>query len=464
MNEDDPQMKKACICPPAETLRRTALALAVLVVRAGPAAGQQAPAAPTDLVGYRSAAGTVTLQWVDPEDASITKYQVQYQRYTDGYNAWADLAGTGASSTSATVSSLSDVARYTFRVRACAGSTCGGHAEEWLEMTQYQVTSATITSRPRAGDTYTVGETIEVTIAWNVRTATFLGNRTFNLAISIGAHERRIGHSGGRSARPPLRWRYTVTAADLDTDGVSVTKDLWGNSPNVAGGGLAQLVKNLGRHRIVNDANHKVNGALTAPAAPTGLTAAAGFGQVTLSWTDPQLSSLGAYQIRYAPASGSYPATWTTISGSSATTTEHTVRSLTNETEYKFQIRARNGAGFSAAAEVRATPTATPLVSAVRFAGTPASGDTYGAGEAVLVDVEFSAPITVTGTPRLGLTVGTATRQAAMTSADSNTLRFRYVVAATDTDLDGIGIASGALTLNGATIAGGGGGKPRALT
>ena len=440
-------MIRRLLCNPA-------VALALLAAWAGPAAGQQAPAAPTDFIGYRSAASTVTLQWVDPEDSTITKYQVQYQSGNCCYNAWADLAGTGASSTTAMVSSLSDTARYFFRVRACAGSTCGGHAEEWLEMTRHQVTSTTITSRPRAGDTYTVGEIIEVTLHYHDVRGAIWRSRAMLLPIQIGANERRVGSGTGTIAHP-FRYRYTVGAADLDADGISVTEDLSGAPGNIWGSS-SQLVRNLGRHRIVNDPSHKVNGALTAPAAPTGLTAEPGLGQVTLRWTDPELSSLGAYQVRHAQASGSYPATWTTISGSDATTTEHTVTSLTNETEYKFQIRAQNGAGFGPAAEVMGTPTATPVVSGVDIASAPASGDTYGAGEAVLVDVEFSAPLTppTTGMPRLVLTVGTATRQAIMTSVAASSLRFRYIVAATDADTDGIGIAANALTLNGATLAG----------
>ena len=88
---------------------------------------------------------------------------------------------------------------------------------------------------------------------------------------------------------------------------------------------------------------------------------------------------------------------------------------------------------------------------------TPVSGDTYGAGEVVRVDVEFSAVLTVTGAPRLALTVGAAARQAAMERVRERAIRFAYTVRSGDVDADGIGVAAAALTLGGGTILGPGG-------
>ena len=443
-------------------LRNLALA-ALAAAFAMPAAAQTAPAAPTGLTGWESATRIVTVQWDDPDDSTITKYQWRNTSLSGSFPAWTDISGSGATTTTATTTTaFPNIWNRRIQVRACAGTTCGNASEVRVDVGQVPIIDVSITSTPRAGDTYTVGETISVAVTWAAWASP--DNRGIQLTFSIGANNRTVEttarpRNSGTSAarRGTVTWHYTVVAQDVDADGISI-----GPYPiGLAGrmdfyGGIVTGAGNVGQHQIRNSANHKVNGALTVPAAPTGLTAAEGSGEVTLSWADPQLSSLGGYEVRYAPATDSYPETWTAVPGD-ASTTEYTVTSLTNETEYKFQLRAKNGVGDGAAAEVRATPTAAPLVSDVSFAGAPVARDTYGAGEAVFVDVEFTAPVTVTGSPRLALTVGGNQRQAQMQSVTDSTIRFRYIVVAADRDTDGIGIAANALTPNGATITSAGG-------
>ena len=447
--------RRVCLGLVLRTLARyRRLAVAAALCSAGLAAAQTAqPAAPTGFVAYQSGSGEITLQWDNPGDSSITRHQLRYLRNAGGYGNWADIQG--GDTTSTVISSLDATSDYRFQLRACASSTCGNDVSEAsVEMSAARVTSVTITSSPRSGDTYTVGETIEVTVTWSQSVLVFSG--TVNLGISIGANTRTVGHFGGRLLGvTSIRWRYTVVAADVDSDGISIgASAISGLRPPTGVGGRDQASRTIGRHRIVNSTSHKVDGGLAAPAAPAGLMATRGFRQVTLNWTDPEQSGIGGYEIRHAPAAENYSAAWSTISASHASTTEHTVGALTNETEYKFQIRATNGVGAGSSAEVRATPTAIPLVTDVRFVETPRSGIAYGAGELVRLDVEFSVPITVTGAPRLALTIGAATRQADFESAGSNTVRFRYQIVAADRDTDGIGVASTALTLNGGTIVG----------
>ena len=102
--------------------------------------------------------------------------------------------------------------------------------------------------------------------------------------------------------------------------------------------------------------------AQSAPAAPTGLAAAPLDAQAALTWNDPSDSTITGYSVRSStslPVSG----TWTAIASSGATTTSHTVASLTNGTRYYFQIRATNANGDSAASntatiQLAATPSA----------------------------------------------------------------------------------------------------------
>ena len=107
-----------------------------------------------------------------------------------------------------------------------------------------------------------------------------------------------------------------------------------------------------------------------------------------------------------------------------------------------------------------------PAVSAIYLDNhvPPPTGDTYVLGETVRVWVEFDKEITVSGSPRVALTIGGKTRQANYsgfsvavmpdggTIVDKGVLSFDYRVQATDRDEDGVGIPANALALNGGTI------------
>ena len=92
-----------------------------------------------------------------------------------------------------------------------------------------------------------------------------------------------------------------------------------------------------------------------------------------------------------------------------------------------------------------------PTVTALAIASRPRGGTAYGRGEAIVVEVGFSEPVTVTGAPQLALTVGGAARSAGFVRSAGRSLWFRYR-AENDLDDDGIGIAAGALALNGGSI------------
>ena len=97
------------------------------------------------------------------------------------------------------------------------------------------------------------------------------------------------------------------------------------------------------------------------------------------------------------------------------------------------------------------TVTAAPSVSGVALVSDP--GGAYAAGEEITVAVVFTKPITVTGTPQIGLTVGTTTRQAECQDAASEVLTCTYTVVADESDTDGVSIAADSLSLpGGATI------------
>ena len=136
------------------------------------------------------------------------------------------------------------------------------------------------------------------------------------------------------------------------------------------------------------------------PAAPM-ISATAGDAQITLNWADPSDSTISNYQVRYAMGSDATTGTWAGITGSSATTTSHTVTGLANGTQYAFQIRAVNLAGEGDASN---TVTATPESRELTLTGLGA-GNTLalaeGSGDGtftVALSVAPTANVTVSAT------------------------------------------------------------------
>ena len=114
------------------------------------------------------------------------------------------------------------------------------------------------------------------------------------------------------------------------------------------------------------------------PAAPAGLTATPNDGSVTLSWGDPADASITGYEYNVnhndtstGNLSGWGP--WTAIAGSGANTTSHTFSGLVNGREYRYHLRAVNGAGAGTGA-----PNAPPwFAAAVAGIPVPAAPDNF---------------------------------------------------------------------------------------
>lgn len=77
----------------------------------------------------------------------------------------------------------------------------------------------------------------------------------------------------------------------------------------------------------------------------------------------------------------------------------------------------------------------------------------YLVGENLDTSIYFGMPVTVTGTPRIALQIGSSTVYANYVSGSgTSTLVFRYTVTSSDLGLDGIQLASTAVDLNGGTL------------
>ncbi|RCK78915.1 MAG: hypothetical protein OZSIB_0466 [Candidatus Ozemobacter sibiricus] len=110
-------------------------------------------------------------------------------------------------------------------------------------------------------------------------------------------------------------------------------------------------------------------------------------------------------------------------------------------------ITSANSLGGQKNLVIDTQPPAVTLVSSTKANGT------YDVGTEIAIQVTFSKPVKVTGTPQLELDTGSVKQKANYTSGDgSNVLVFTYTVQAGDTSSDLNYTSTNALSLNGGTI------------
>ena len=101
--------------------------------------------------------------------------------------------------------------------------------------------------------------------------------------------------------------------------------------------------------------NATPRGRQTAPS--TLVASTAGDGDVTLSWSDPADSTLTGYQYRHRNTSDNgWNPDWTTIRGSNADTTSHTLTGLRKNLPHTFEVRTIRDADQGPAASSSVTP------------------------------------------------------------------------------------------------------------
>ena len=114
-------------------------------------------------------------------------------------------------------------------------------------------------------------------------------------------------------------------------------------------------------------------GAAAQPSVPSGLAAAPGDAEATLSWTDPSDDAITGYSVRHAASEAALSAeAWSAISGSDAASAAHTVPRLTNGERYYFQVRASSSDGDGppsnvATTRLAASPAAVVAINDIRL-------------------------------------------------------------------------------------------------
>ena len=241
---------------------------------------------------------------------------------------WTAIPGSGATTITHTVTSLTNETLYAFQIRARRNNAIGPHTGNPT------ATPAALPLKP-TNLTATSGENEAVTLKWP----------TSNTANS---------------------WQYTT---DDGTNWTTITTPIarvGGNHVYRVPGltnGTAYTFKIRGRNR--NDAEGPASDAATATPRllpkPTGLTAVAADSSFTVTWTNPNDAAIIRYEYQVTPKGEEPVATkWFDVPVSTASTTSHTVTQLTNNTAYDYHLRAVTPVQKSAAAEVTATPVAAP--------------------------------------------------------------------------------------------------------
>ena len=300
------------------------------------------PAAPT---GLEAAAGdaSVALTWDDPGDATITGWEYAVKT-AGGFGDWTAIPNSGAETTAHTLTGLDNGEKHVFKLRALNGHGAGAESEE--------VSATPIAVPVKPADFTATARDGRVSLSW-----TDPGDATIT------------------------GWEYAVKTGNTYEDWTAIS----GSGAETTAYTVAPLDNGTPYAFKVRAVNPSGNGAesdkatatpLAVPAKPADLTATAGDGEITLSWTDPGNSSIIGWEYSIGEA-GVYR-DWTGIPGSGASTMSYTVPGLDNGTPYAFKVRAVNPSGNGAESDEATT---TPVAAPAKPSGFTA---TAGAGKAVL--------------------------------------------------------------------------------
>jgi hypothetical protein len=295
-----------------------------------------APSAPTNIVATPGAT-SVTLSWSAPANGgpSITGYNV-YDGTTPGGESATAVNTTLITTTTTTVTGLTGGTTYYFIVKAVNAVGSSPASSEVFAIPGGTAPDAPTGAHAAAG----FGS---ATVTW---TAPASSGGSAISSYKVTAADSTTPANGGQTCT----WTtgtLTCTVTGL-TDGDSYTFTV--TAINSVGTSAASTVSNA------------VTPAISAPSAPTGLTAVPGNHKVVLTWTAPS-SNGGAtvsYNLYEGATAGGENYGVPVNGGVLITGTSVTVSGLTNATTYYFTVKAVNGAGSSVASnEAWATPAAT---------------------------------------------------------------------------------------------------------
>ena len=315
---------------------------------------------------------------------------------------------------------------------------------------------------------YKTSDTIEVTVTTTKR-VTVTGDVT--LKVMVGNTEKPARyHSGSGTNR--LAFRYTVTAGDNDTNGISVSL----NSLSRNGGTIRdELGRNLDlNHDTLPDAGdvHRVD---TTPPRVSSVvftsTGPYGVGndiEITVTTSEavevigtPTLGmTIGTTQRAARFFGGTrtdrlvfrYKVTAADEDDTNGASVNHNSLSRNSGTITDAVGNALNlsHSGITNAGDTQIVRTTVPSILSLAFTST----GPYGISDRIQVTVTTMKPVTVIGSATLKVLIGHTERSVQYHSGSgTNRLTFQYTVASGDgDDTDGVSVRANSLSLNGGTI------------
>lgn len=292
-----------------------------------------APSAPTSLAGSASPAA-VALSWAAPSSnggAAISDYVIQ-RAVSSATPVWSTVAKAVSTSTSFTVTGLTNGTAYVFRVAA----------KNSRGTSVWTTVSDAVTPRAAPG----VPTALKVTASAGSVAVSWVAP-ALNGGASITDYVLQYSSNAG------------VTWSDF-TDGTSTAV-----SATVTGltNGVAYVFRVAAVNAVGTGSWSASSAAATprsAPSAPSNLVATPSAGAVALAWSAP--SSNGAaitnYTVQFSSDGGT---TWVVFPRPAGTATTASVTGLANGLEYSFRVSAQNALGSSSwSSTATATPVTTP--------------------------------------------------------------------------------------------------------
>ena len=270
----------------------------------------------------------VALAWTkNAADATVTGWQYRQKAGTGKYGPWTPIIGSKDSTTTHTVTELTNDTAYTFQLRAVNATGAGAPSAERTANPQLSPPLKPAGFQAHAGDGLAM-------LQWD---------DPENASLT--------------------KWQYKQDGGSWEDICVTSSDSGCPRKTSHLVKGLTNGTEYTFKIRAVNDAGNgpdsdeKKATPLAVPGQPTDLAATGGDKQVSLVWKAPSGSVTG-WQVRQASAGGSW-GNWKTITpGSGANNTlTHTATGLTNNVPYRFQVRATNASGGGTpSAPASATP------------------------------------------------------------------------------------------------------------